>query len=204
MGLNQVRTLHFTHYIRFIPFLTQLIMLAFAHFVQGPYQRYLWLQDRKGSLTDKEFFSTLIQFQPKPSQIRYLISHVVDTINGGIPTSSSLRTVAPLNGNCIVESTGNVVVRTIGTMGNKRLKTVLKPMPSWIVKKVQNIIFKYTNIGINAIQARGSSVFFNTACKACKIKSKMTKTDGAQHSKNVIYFILFGTLILHSFHFARI
>ena len=48
-------------------------------------------------------------------------------------------------------------------------------------------------INITAIQCRGSSVFFNTSCRACLIKSRITKTSKAFHAKNVIYFILFGT-----------
>lgn len=99
----------------------------------GNNQRYLWLNDKKGSLTDIDFFSTLIQFQPKPSQVKYLISHIVDTINEGIPSSSSLRTVAPINGNCIVSDTGNCVVRING--GTKRFKATIKSIPKWIVTR---------------------------------------------------------------------
>ena len=148
-------------------------------------KRFLWLNDSPNSMTDKQFFDTLIQFQPKPSTIKYHVSHIYDTINNGIPVSSSLRTVRPI---------GNSTVRTISTQhGAKRFKSVSTSLPSWIIRNLAQKITNMTNTIIVGIKSSGSSFFFNTTSKTCEIKSKLTKTHKAQHSKNSIYFILFAT-----------
>lgn len=63
----------------------------------GTPKRFLWIEGKPNVFNDVDFFDTLIQFQPKPKEVKILISHLIDTINGGIPQSSSLRTVVPLN-----------------------------------------------------------------------------------------------------------
>lgn len=162
----------------------------------GKKKRFLWLHDYPGSLTDKHFFDTLIQFQPKPSTIKYMVCHLVDTINGGIPMSSSLRTVVPVgstyNGlNGVESSTGNSRIRSINS--NKRFKTNIIQLPNEILNRITQRITSTYNISITSIKSSGSSYFFNTTCKVCKIKSEITRTNNACHSKNSIYFMLCGT-----------
>lgn len=165
-------------------------------------KRYLWLHKKPGLLTDKDFFDTLIQFQPKPSTIKYFIGHMIDTLNGGTPMSSSLRTVMPLGfkgqpsqsgdwDNC-VENSGNSVVRFVGTSGSKRLKTNIIGCPKELAQKIGNVIYNRYKIPFTSFKRRGSSLFFNTGSHACRIKSEITKKSGSEHSKNMIYFIVFG------------
>jgi len=160
-------------------------------------QRFLWLFNKPGVLTDKDFFDTLIQFQPKPSTIRYLVCHITDTINGGNPMSSSLRTVAPIGehfsewGNC-VENSGNSVISFMQS-GTKRLKTDgVNKCPESLAQKIAEVIFNKYKIELTGFRQRGSSLFFNTKFHGCRIKSRVTKSSNAQHAKNVIYFIVFG------------
>jgi hypothetical protein len=55
--------------------------------------RWLWMDGRPGVLTAEIFLNALVQRTTRP--IDLLITRVVDTINGGVPTSSSLRTAEP-------------------------------------------------------------------------------------------------------------
>ena len=163
-------------------------------------KRFLWLYDKPGILNDTDFFDTLIQFQPKPSTIRYYVSHIIDTINGGNPMSSSLRTVVPIgenvneHGNCM-ETTGNSVIRFIqtGTSSNKRIKpSNVNPCPAKLAQSIANLLLQKYNIPITKFERRGSSLFYNTQSHECRIKSDITKSKNATHSKNVIYFYVFG------------
>lgn len=161
-------------------------------------KRFLWLYKKPGLLRDKDFFDTLIQFQPKPSTIKHYVGHIIDTLNGGTPMSSSLRTVMPVGGstnewnNC-VENTGNSVVRFVEVGGKRKLKTSNVPCPAHLAKKIGDLIYSKYKIPFTAFRRRGSSLFFNTKCHGCRIKSKITKKSGAVHSRNVIYFVVFGT-----------
>lgn len=166
-------------------------------------KRFLWLYDNPGVLNDTGFFDTLIQFQPKPSTIKYLVSHIIDTVNGGVPVSSSLRTVAPLGENYsewgnVLETTGNSVVSFVETSSmssnnNKRIKpSNITPCPSKLVQGIARMITNKYKIEITGFQRRGNVLFYNTNYHGCKIKSNVTKSAGSTHSKNVIFFQVFG------------
>lgn len=161
-------------------------------------KRYLWIEGKSNMLTIQDFFNTLIQFQPKPKQIKYIIAHIVDTINGGIPQSSSLRTVAPLNTNFNEHNaTGNSIVRFLASSSlvnteNSNIKQLV-PLKKDIITKVISIIENNLKIPITNVQIRGSTVFFNTSSHICHIKSAILKQKDACHSKNFIFYILFGT-----------
>jgi hypothetical protein len=165
-------------------------------------KRFLWLYNKPGILNDVDFFDTLIQFQPKPSTIRYYVSHIIDTVNGGDPMSSSLRTVAPVGehftewGN-VLETTGNSVVGFVESGNNrsrnKRMKpSNINPCPAGLVQGIANMIKNKYKIEITGFQRRGNVLFYNTNYHGCRIKSKVTKSKGATHSKNVIFFQVFG------------
>lgn len=188
-------------------------------------KRYLWIEGKSNMLSVQDFFNTLIQFQPKPKQIKYIIAHIVDTINGGIPQSSSLRTVAPLNTNFNeYNATGNSIVRFLasdsigfnGTTinqntingittnqttinqttinGNNSIRSrQLVPLRKEIINKIVGILETTLRIPITNVQIRGSSVFFNTSSHICNIKSTILKQKNSTHSKNFIFYILFGT-----------
>lgn len=171
-------------------------------------KRFLWIEGKSNMLNVQDFFNTLIQFQPKPKQIKYIIAHIVDTINGGIPQSSSLRTVAPLNTNFNeYNATGNSIVRFLASSDlisecigrnptiqpSKQPSKQLVPLKKEIINKVVGILENTLKIPITNVQIRGSSVFFNTSSHVCNIKSTILKQKNATHGKNFIFYILFGT-----------
>lgn len=164
----------------------------------GVPKRFLWLENKPDVLSYVDFFNTLIQFQPKPKRIKIYIAHIVDTINGGIPQSSSLRTVMPIVSNYNeYNATGNSIVRFLASNdvknNNDTKKTCLVPLKKEIIDMVIRILETTLKTPITNVQMRGSSVFFSTSSHMCRIKSEILKEKNAYHTKNVIFYILFGT-----------
>ena len=58
--------------------------------------RWLWVEGKPRQLTKELFLSGLIQRQKCEEPVKYHIHRIVDTINDGVPSSSSLRTPQPL------------------------------------------------------------------------------------------------------------
>ncbi len=164
-------------------------------------KRYLWLEGAPNRLGINDFFDTLIQFQPKPSQIRYYIAHVIDTINGGIPQSSSLRTIAPLNQASsqshppydFEQHSGNTITRCLSA--SKRAKAMVDLSPH-IMSMIMNIIQRKFKQPLTTYKFKGSTILISSTSHQCDIKSTVTKTPKATHAKNCIYYMVIGTKAL--------
>lgn len=151
-------------------------------------------------LTKQDFFNSLIQYHPPYEPLKYLISNVPDILNGGVPISSSLRTLAPINGGGYSVITANIdsngIVTTynlnpsisVTTIQDKRLK-ISPPDPKLFDALCKYILNKYT-IQVVKVCVRNGVIILNTYCKKCLIKRHITKDKTATHTNNVIYFIV--------------
>lgn len=158
-------------------------------------KRWLWIEGKDEILTKEDFFDSLIQYQPHDQKIKYLISNVPDTLNNGVPLSSSLRTVSPKG-----TTPGQTIRANINSEGfvtsygydlatpYKKQKTV-QPSEELIQRLVQYIYDKF-KIKATKVSVQNGTIIFNTMCRSCLIKRYITKNKKAEHSKNMIFFII--------------
>jgi len=97
--------------------------------------RYLWMQQKRGKLTKKLFLECLIQNTEPPQQI--LGSTIVDTINGGIPYSSSLRTAQPLNPTATTTASGATIIAK-APLSDFSVSVALQ-LPSQVRKRLEEL-----------------------------------------------------------------
>lgn len=157
-------------------------------------KRFLWIHNKPGLLTDVDFFDTLIQFQPKPAEVSKYVCHITDSINGGIVSSSSLRTVAPISGNSVVSmyDSSSISKRRRTSSGKNSIKV---ECPTEIVNRIWRMIESKSGVVITDCKTLGKCLIFHTTSHECRIKAKVTKSKNRTlaHSKNVIYFVASGS-----------
>lgn len=92
--------------------------------------RWLWLQGLPEQLNQQLFMDCMIQNTASHHTV-YTISRVVDTINDGIPISSSLRTAQPIGGSAITirksNSSGHFIVT--GRTNSTNSASIILPIP---------------------------------------------------------------------------
>lgn len=71
-------------------------------------------------------------------------------------------------------------------------KTSFQVPSTELIKRVTQLIESKFNTPITTVKVRGNSILFNTLSHICRIKSEVTKKKDAQHTKNCIYYVLFG------------
>jgi len=167
-------------------------------------KRWLWIEGKPDQLTRKDFFDSLIQYQPPNKELKYIICNVPDLLNGGIPMSSSLRTLSPKGASvgeqCIMANINNDGVITSYNPGvsldliedallsSKRSK--MNPPPKDLIERLCNYFTNNFNITILKVSMMNGIMIFNTNCKKCLIKRHITKDEYAVHTNNVIFFIV--------------
>lgn len=168
-------------------------------------KRWLWMEGKPRQLNQDDFFDSLIQYQPPDQPVKYLISNVPDLLNGGVPMSSSLRTLSPKGtssgGECVyanISNDGSVITSyTSGInidliedalQSSKRSK--INPPPSLLIEKLCNYFMEKYTIKIVKVCMRNGVIILNTNCKKCLIKREKTKDKFAVHKNNVIFFIV--------------
>ena len=165
----------------------------------SPEQRFLWIDGAPNRMNVNDFFDALIQFQAKPGMINYYVSHIVDTINGGVPHSSSLKTVAPLNhhSSASIDHSGNAITRCLSP--SKRQKNIVDINPQ-IVSTMMRFIQQRFKRPVVSYKCKGHTIMISSTSHQCDIKGRLTNTTGATHAKNVVYYMVIGTngLLLQS------
>lgn len=161
-------------------------------------RRYIWVQGRKGELTKELFFNSLIQYCGGNTDgvvindVKYYVGHIVDTINGGVPMSSSLRTVRPKG--CMIndiikydENEGGLQKYNMNLF--KRTTKCTKLTNIILEKIIQKIKTDYS-INVTSMNSTGGSLYiFRSLSRRCRVKEMVTNVKGDTHSKNTIFFI---------------
>jgi hypothetical protein len=154
--------------------------------------RWLWLQGKKKQLSKELFLQCLIQNTHGDEIIQTIGSSIFDTINGGIPYSSSLRTAQPLNptvvgGNRSVVATGPssdfsvVVALELPTQLKKRLEDFGKRVGQFLSSVKKDPFQQYfrdgakvTKIILRSLRDGNYAWSIETTCSYCLIrKDKM-------------------------------
>lgn len=167
--------------------------------------RWLWMEGNPNKLERSDFFDSLIQYQSPDETLKYLISNVPDTLNNGVPISSSLRTLSPKGtdgGSVITANVKGGVISSYGynvvSIGGNSLKRrkIIHPSDELIEKMCEWILNKY-NIQVTKVSIKNSVMIFNTLSRRCLIKKYIigcsknkNNAEDWLHSKNMIFLII--------------
>jgi hypothetical protein len=176
----------------------------------GSSKRWLWLEHHPNVITQNLFMDTLIQYKPKP--IKYMVSHIIDTLNNGNPISSSLRTIVPKNSNANVFY-GNIIGNSDTTSSSiiiksnnderryssplKKIKTESRQPAISLLSKLYKYVEQTYKIEVVDSVVYYDKLILNTRCHTCLIKYAITNKTDSIHSKNTIYFVVdpkYGTI----------
>lgn len=161
--------------------------------------RWLWLDKNPSQLTKEVFFKSLVQRNLEP--VKYYITRVIDTINDGIPMSSSLTRTTTLRTVSKVITPRSVVipdyVEDEEDLQVLRIMRIGDKIANWILSSSHfSDYFRHSeNIRFNvSMDQRDSEMIFKInfpGVRYCRARSK--QAGYAVHKSNTIYFVVYMT-----------
>lgn len=148
--------------------------------------RWMWLENKPNVITKELFLGSLIQRRAKPLAVTCYITRIVDTINGGIPLSSSLKTAQPLG------ATRKYTKREPTPQQQTRVTMIADKVAQWIRTNSSFVNYfrasdsTYSTVKITEWEGEYTLKVNFPDIKYCR--ARLIKTGTAFHKSNSIFF----------------